>query len=145
MARLDPIEWRVWWVADEPLKAGVLIVVILIIPLFLYGAMPDAPGFAGLGFLILLLSFGELLLPTFYRLTRDSIRWRILFFSRSRALSGIQRVLEGPTGFWLSPSLKDSLLDDWRGLWLRLPKNKPEIRERVHSRLQLLLDSVKDS
>lgn len=144
MKRIDPIEWRVWWLAEEPVKGVILVLVILLVPLFLYGAMPESPGLAIIGFLILFGSFRELLVPIVYRLTRESIRWRTLFLSGTKPLHDIKRIQEGPTGFWLSPMARDSLLDDFRGFWLRVPRKDSRIREQVQHRLQLLFKAVQD-
>jgi hypothetical protein len=145
MARLDPIEWRVWWLREEPVKGAILLSVMVMIPVFIFGAIPDTPSYAVVGFFVLLASFWDFLMPTVYRMTRDSIRWRTLVFSGSRPLQRVKRINEGPTGFWLSPSEKESFADDFRGFWLRMPRKDNDIRRQVQLRLQTLFEAADPS
>jgi len=144
MGRLDPIEWRVWWLKDEPLKGAILLMVMILVPLFIFGAMPESPGFAVLGFLIMLFSFWQLLVPTVYRITRDSVRWRSFVFSGTYPLQKVKRIVQGASGFWLSPLEKESILDDFRGIWLRLPRADGRVREQVNHRLKTLFEAAEE-
>jgi hypothetical protein len=60
-------------------------------------------------------------LPTRCRVDADGVARRLAFVWERRAWPGIRRATVGPRGLFVSPRLRPSALDTFRGLWLPVP------------------------
>jgi len=111
------LSWTAWPARERPMAAGVLIVAALVLGMLVKRGTDDpflgvaAPGFV-------LASLSSFLLPTSYRLTKDSVEVRSLGVARVRPWTEMRRMTVDRTGVFLSPFERRSWLEAYRGVRL---------------------------
>jgi hypothetical protein len=130
----DVVAWSVWPARRRPLAAMVLIAGAVVLGMLVaQGTQDRLLGVAAP--LFVLLSVSSFLLPTGYRLTRETVEVRSLGVVRSRPWSEMRRYEEDATGVFLSPFEKRSWLDAYRGVRLLLEGNRDPVVAFVKARL----------
>lgn len=86
---------------------------------------------AVIGFVVIIASLADFLLPVYYRLDEQSAKSRCGFIVSEIRWENVKRVVEGEDGIKLSPLEKPSRLSPFRGVFLRPNGNKQEILERI--------------
>jgi len=126
----DALVWTVHLARRAPQRAAGAVAVVLA------GALAAALGFrsslAGILTLFLLLaSISDYLLPVRYRLSRAGIEAAGLLLRRRMSWKDVRQVRRDPLGVKLSPLLRPSRLEAYRGIYLWFGENEPEVMAAI--------------
>lgn len=109
----------------------VLIAAFLVVVGIFYGVL-----WALLGLAFLLFSIHSYYFPTVYELTEETITIRGVFGRQTRRLKEFRRVLPGKNGILLSPFLRRTFLNNFRGVFLLTPSDRAEIVALLRRRIE---------
>ena len=130
----DELAWSVWPARQRPIAAMVLLAGAIVLGVLVTrGTQDRVLGFAAP--LFVLLSVSSFLLPTGYRLTRESLEVRSLGGVRARPWSEMRRFEVDASGVFVSPFEKRSWLDAYRGVRLPVGGNRDQVVAFVQARL----------
>ena len=121
------ISWTVFPVRDNPRKGIIVILflVALLLGIYLYYGL----FWALLSSVILVGSLLQFFTPTTYILLDNGLEVRGLYVQRRR-WEDVRRFYIDKRGVFLSPFAKPSMLENFRGVYLRFPEDK-ELREGI--------------
>jgi hypothetical protein len=128
------LSWTAWPARERPLAALVLVVAAFILGMLVKKGTDDpflgvaAPGFV-------LASLSSFLLPTSYRLTKESVEVRSLGVARVRPWTEMRRMTVDRTGVFLSPFERRSWLEAYRGVRLLFGGNRDQVVAFVEARI----------
>ncbi|HKW51405.1 MAG TPA: hypothetical protein VJQ53_06695 [Candidatus Eisenbacteria bacterium] len=128
------LAWTAWPARERPLAAAVLVVAAVVLGMLVKKGTDDpflgvaAPGFV-------LASLSSFLLPTSYRLTKESLEVRSLGVSRVRPWTEMRRMTVDRTGVFLSPFDRRSWLEAYRGVRLLFGGNRDQVVAFVEARI----------
>ncbi|HWP30925.1 MAG TPA: hypothetical protein VNK96_04250 [Fimbriimonadales bacterium] len=126
----NALQWKVHLARKNPGKAMIVLMAAItggLLGLFLSGTI----WMAIIGFVVIVASLADFLLPIYYRLDEQSAKSRCGFIVSEIRWENVKRVIEGDDGIKLSPLEKPSRLSPFRGVFLRTNGNKEEILERI--------------
>jgi len=106
-----------------------VILLLLVIWLVVYLATGSL-FFVGIAVVIMLSSLGGFFLPTAYEICADRIRIKYAISSQERELKNYRSFYADKNGVLLSPFVKPSRLENFRGIYLRFDPDS-EIRLKV--------------
>jgi hypothetical protein len=128
------LEWTAWPARERPLAAAVLVVAAIVLGMLVEKGTDDrflgvaAPAFV-------LASLSSFLLPTSYRLTKESVEVRSLGVARARPWAEMRRMTVDRTGVFLSPFERRSWLEAYRGVRLLFGGNRDQVVAFVEARI----------
>ena len=132
--RAAELEWTAWPARERPLAAAVLVVAAIVLGMLVEKGTDDrflgvaAPAFV-------LASLSSFLLPTSYRLTKESVEVRSLGVARARPWAEMRRMTVDRTGVFLSPFERRSWLEAYRGVRLLFGGNRDQVVAFVEARI----------
>ncbi|TMQ66607.1 MAG: hypothetical protein E6K79_01410 [Candidatus Eisenbacteria bacterium] len=128
------LSWTAWPARERPLAAAVLIVAAVVLGMLVKKGTDDSfLGVAAPGFV--LASLSSFLLPTSYRLTKESLEVRSLGVSRVRPWTEMRRMTVDRTGVFLSPFDRRNWLEAYRGVRLLFGGNRDQVVAFVEARI----------
>ncbi|HEX7076966.1 MAG TPA: hypothetical protein VF363_00955 [Candidatus Eisenbacteria bacterium] len=130
----DEIAWTVWPARERPIAAAVLLASALVLGALIGQGTRDRV-LAVAAPLAVLLSLSSFLLPTAYRLTKESVEVRSLGVLRVRPWTEMRRFEADKNGVFLSPFEKRNWLDAYRGVRLIPGGNRDQVVAFVEARL----------
>jgi|UniRef100_A0A7V3VU58 energy-coupling factor transporter transmembrane protein EcfT len=119
------MRWQVHPAKENPAKtllSGTFIVVFLILIALVYNLY-----WALLGFIFLISSLHSYYFPTTYEITEDELIIKTVFSKQRRKLNEFKKFYIGKNGILLSPFIRRTFLNNFRGVFLLLPKERDEI------------------
>jgi hypothetical protein len=84
-----------------------------------------------LGFVILVVSLYSYFFPTHYEVDHEYVTIKNMFITQHRRLAEFKKVYRGKNGILLSPFKRKTILNQFRGVFLLLPKEREAIEEYV--------------
>jgi len=98
--------------------------------------MTYSPWFAVLGFIILYASLSPFYFPTRYRLTDEEISIKTTFQTQHKKWLQYRSCYPDKNGILLSPFMRPTRLENFRGLYIRFWNNRDEVTAFVKDRLE---------
>jgi hypothetical protein len=92
--------------------------------------------FAVVGFIILFVTLHSYYFPTHYELTDSEIITKKFFGSQRRMLNEFRMVYEGKNGILLSPFRRKTFLNQFRGIFVLVPREHGNIVETIRQRIE---------
>ena len=124
------VSWTVHLAKREPFKTSIVFLFACLAGVLGAMLLNSILGFP-FGFLVILVSTADFLLPVKHGVNRDGA-WRKCGLSWSEiAWKDVKRVVAGDEGIKLSPLERSTRLAPFRGVFLRFGNNKQEILEAV--------------
>lgn len=120
------LHWKTHLARKNPAKT-VVVLMAAVTGGLLGWLLSGALWMAFLGFLVILTSLADFLLPIHYTLDEQGAKSRCGFIGSEIRWENVKRVIEGDDGIKLSPLEKSSRLAPFRGVFLRYNGNKQEI------------------
>ncbi|MGE5175437.1 MAG: hypothetical protein ACM3JJ_03605 [Hyphomicrobiales bacterium] len=130
----DEISWSVWPARERPLAAAIVVAAAIVLGVLIGKGTHDRV-LAVAAPVAVLLSLSSFLLPTAYRLTKESVEVRSLGVVRARPWTEMRRYVVDPGGVFLSPFEKRSWLDAYRGVRLLPGGNRDQVVAFVAARI----------
>lgn len=84
-----------------------------------------------LGFIILSVSLYSYFFPSHYEVNQEQVIIRNIFLTQRRRLAEFKKVYRGKNGILLSPFKRKTFLNQFRGVFLLLPRERQEIEDYV--------------
>ena len=101
--------------------------------------------FAVVGFIILFVSLHSYYFPTQYELTDTEIIVTKFFGTQRRMLNEFRMVYEGKNGILLSPFRRKTFLNQFRGIFVLVPRERVRIVEYVRKRIEAKRDEASET
>lgn len=130
----DEIAWSVWPARRRPLAAAIVVAAAVVLGALIAKGTHDRV-LAVAAPVAVLLSLSSFLLPTGYRLTKESVEVRSLGVLRVRPWTEMKRYEADANGVFLSPFENRTWLDAYRGLRLVPGGNRDQVVAFVEARL----------
>ncbi|MGB3340729.1 MAG: hypothetical protein WBB37_04530 [bacterium] len=89
-----------------------------------------------LGFAILLVSLYSYFFPSHYEVDEEYVTIKNIFITQRRRLSEFKKVYRGKNGILLSPFKRKTFLNQFRGVFLLLPRERGTIEEYVRGLIE---------
>lgn len=119
---------------NKYITALVTLFIVLLVVIVYY--MTYSPWFAVLGFIILYASLSPFYFPTRYKLTDEEILIKTIFQTLHKKWSQYRSFYPDKNGILLSPFLRPTRLENFRGLYIRFWNNKDEVTAFVKDRIE---------
>jgi len=137
--RENPEKQALEWVCHPAKKnkyvtALVTLFIVLLVVIVYY--MTYSPWFAVLGFIILYASLSPFYFPTRYRLTDEEISIKTTFQTQHKKWLQYRSCYPDKNGILLSPFMRPTRLENFRGLYIRFWNNRDEVTAFVKDRLE---------
>ena len=84
-----------------------------------------------LGFIILLVTLYSYFFPSHYEVDQEYVTIKNIFITQRRRLTEFKKVYRGKNGILLSPFTKKTVLNQFRGVFLLLPRERQAIEDHV--------------
>ena len=123
----------------KTIVSGVFIVTFIVLVGIFYGIF-----WSVFGFVVLFVSLHSYFFPTSYEIDDDEVRVKNIFMTQKRKLSEFRKVYVGRNGTLLSPFRRKTFLNQFRGVFLLLPKDRERIVEFLRERIEQKEDIKKD-
>jgi len=120
------LSWRYHPAAKSKVKTALATAVILAFGIFVWW-YSQSTIFALLAALILTASLGVFFFPTRYTLTEEGLTVEFLGTRQVKKWSGFVRAIPESNGIFLSPFARKSLLEHYRGIFVRYDGNKDDV------------------
>jgi len=121
------MKWLVHPARDNMAKT--LVSLIFIFAFLTYVSIFFGIVFAVVGFIILFVSLHSYYFPTHYELTDTEIIVTKFFGTQRRMLNEFRMVYEGKNGILLSPFSRKTFLNQFRGVYVLVPRERTKIVE----------------
>ena len=89
-----------------------------------------------LGFVILFVSQYSYFFPSYYEVDQDQVLIRNILITQRRRLAEFKKVYHGKNGILLSPFRRKTFLNQFRGVFLLLPKERQAIEDYVRGLIE---------
>ena len=89
-----------------------------------------------LGFVILFVSLYSYFFPSYYEVDQDQVLIRNILITQRRRLAEFKKVYHGKNGILLSPFRRKTFLNQFRGVFLLLPKERQAIEDYVRGLIE---------
>ena len=109
---------------DEPKKFYMAVLTVFLVNIFMYYMFN--PTFGMISVVLTILSLTEIFFPFKYSLFDKGIVVDRFFYKVKHEYSYYKKVLNDKNGIFLSPFRYDTRLESFRGILLRIPKDKKE-------------------
>jgi hypothetical protein len=109
----------------------VFIIGFLVFIAFFYGLF-----WSLLGFVILFVSLYSYFFPSYYEVDEEYVTIRNMFITQRRRHNEFKKVYRGKNGILLSPFTRKTILNQFRGVFLLLPKEDKAIEEYVRGLIE---------
>jgi len=123
----ESLAWTVWLLRRERPLRSVVAVVVVVLSLYAGVHIVGNAFVVGLYAVVLLVAIGEFLFPVSYRLNRDGARATSWYGTVSIPWQRVRRLQRDSRGIKLSVYPRDTLLDRFRGMYLRFEDNADEV------------------
>ena len=124
------MEWTAHPFKAEPRKSVFLVIIILLICLLVLLTTASI-GFALVALLLLVFSMRQFFLPTAYVLNAEGVEVRFSGAAKKKPWDYFSSYYEDRNGILLSPFKDRSRLEAFRGIYLIVNNNKPQIVEFI--------------
>ncbi len=127
------MKWKIHPAKENMTKtvlSALFIVVFIIFIAFSYN-----PYWALLGLIFLVASLHSYYFPTTYEFTEEEIIIKTIFSTHKRKLKEFKKIYIGKNGVLLSPFRYKTFLNNFRGVFLLLPKERDEIIDFIKNKL----------
>ena len=124
------MEWTAHPFKADPKKSVFLVIIILLICLLVLFTTASI-GFALVALLLLVFSMRQFFLPTTYILNTEGVEVRFSGATKKKRWDYFQSYYEDRNGILLSPFKDRSRLEAFRGIYLIVNNNKPQIVEFI--------------
>jgi hypothetical protein len=128
------IEWTTHPVKRKPLISVLVSLFIIIVVTIVYYMMMSK-AFAVLALLILFASLAKFYFPTTYRLTHDKITIKTVTQTLRKDWSIYRSCYPDKNGILLSPFVRPSRLENFRGIYLIFSNNRDEVTRFVKAHI----------
>lgn len=128
------MKWSVHPAKDNHKKTVLSLIFIIAFLIFIaifYGIF-----WSFLGFVILFVSLYSYFFPSTYELDDEYVTIRNMFITQRRKLTEFKKVYQGKNGILLSPFKRKTILNQFRGVFLLLPKDRTEIEKYVRELIE---------
>lgn len=124
---------------DEPKKFYMAVLTVFLVNIFMYYMFN--PTFGMISVVLTILSLTEIFFPFKYSLFDKGIIVDRFFYKVKHEYSYYKKVLNDKNGIFLSPFRYDTRLESFRGILLRIPKDKKEevltfLKEKIEAPLK---------
>jgi hypothetical protein len=130
------IEWTTHPVKRKPLVSVLVSLFIIVVVVIVYYIM-SSKAFALLALLILFASLAKFYFPTTYRLTHDKITIKTVTQTLHKDWSIYRSCYPDKNGILLSPFVRPSRLENFRGLYLIFANNRDEVTQFVKAHIDM--------
>lgn len=120
------IEWTAHPVKRKPLVSVLVTFFIILVVVIVYYTM-NSKTFAILAMVIMFVSLAKFYFPTTYRLTRDRITIKTMTQTLHKDWSIYRSCYPDKNGILLSPFVRPSRLENFRGIYLIFSNNRDEV------------------
>lgn len=135
------LEWTCHPVKRKPLvSALVTLFIFVVVALVFYTTSSRA--FGVLAAVVMLASLAKFYFPTTYRLTNDRITIKTTTQTLRKDWSIYRSCYPDKNGILLSPFVRPSRLENFRGIYLMFANNRDEVTEFVKAHIGKKVDSV---
>ncbi|HQO10506.1 MAG TPA: hypothetical protein PLK90_06820 [Clostridiales bacterium] len=107
---------------DEPRKFYLAVLTVFVVNIFIYYMF--SPTFGMISVILTILSLTEIFFPFKYALYENGIIVDRFFYKVKHEYSYYKKVLNDKNGIFLSPFRYETRLESFRGILLRIPKDK---------------------
>ncbi len=114
---------------------AVTLLIVLLVVIVYY--MTYSPWFAILGFIILYASLSAFYFPTRYKLTDEGIFIKTTFQTQSKKWSQYRSCYPDKNGILLSPFVRPTRLENFRGIYIRFWNNKDVVVAFVKKQIDM--------
>ena len=132
--RDDEIQWVIQPFKFNKLK-GYMVLLFIIVLSILIGYLMGEKIYGGIAFLILGFSILPYFLPVRFRLSNEGVEKEIVGFKVKKRWEELKKYEIDRNGILLSPFLKRTLLDFYRGIYLRLKDDKEFVIEFIKKKM----------
>lgn len=123
----------------KTIVSGVFITAFIVLVGVFYGIF-----WSVFGFIVLFVSLHSYFFPTSYEIDDNEVMVKNIFMTQKRKLSEFRKVYVGRNGTLLSPFRRKTFLNQFRGVFLLLPKDRERIVEFLRERIEKKEDIKKD-
>jgi hypothetical protein len=127
------MKWSVHPARENMVKT--IVSLVFIIAFLVYVSVFFGVVFVVVGFIILFVSLHSYYFPTHYEITDTEIIVTKFFGTQRRLLKEFRMVYEGKNGMLLSPFRRKTFLNQFRGVFVLVPREQKEIVEDVRQRI----------
>ncbi len=128
------LKWSTHPVKKRATISALVVLFLLVVWLVVYFTTTSLL-LTGLAVVIMLSSLSSFFLPTRYELNQDEVRIYYLMGKREREWSAFRSFYVDKNGVLLSPFLKPSRLENFRGIYVRFDRNKDQVVDFVKSKI----------
>lgn len=133
----EAADWRLEWVVHparrHPWKTVATLVVLFLTWGIVYVVSRNVV-FVGIAIIFLLVSLAQYFLPVTFRVGLQGVQREFLGRRTSRSWQEIRSIHEDRNGSLLSPFAGKSMLEMYRGIYLRFDGNRKEVMEYVRAK-----------
>lgn len=139
----DPVLLQ--WVS-QPAKSrprvAVVVGVFIVVLVFLSYLLTESPVFAGVAAVILWGSLSQFYLRTTFEFTEKKVRVKYLVNKIEKEWSQYRSFYVDKNGVLLSPFVRPSRLENFRGLYVRFADNRDEVVAIVKTKIRVIEDEI---
>lgn len=133
------LKWQSHPAKARPI-AAVLVSIFLIICVVIVYDLTQSPLFAAIGALILWGSLSQFYLSTEFEFSEKKVRVRYLVNKIEKEWTQYRSYYEDKNGVLLSPFVRQSRLETFRGIYIRFAGNRDEVMDVVKSKIKKIED-----
>ncbi|MDK9700243.1 MAG: hypothetical protein OEM52_08875 [bacterium] len=134
----ETVKWRIYPLLEDP-KRTALFVILVLVTIAVVDIAFGERWLTALATLFLLGSLRMFWTPTWFEVTSEGIVVKTPFYRVTHRWERFKIVKNDPRGLVLTPFRSDSRLESFRGLFLRLPPNDPELKTLVKTECEKYL------
>ena len=135
------LEWTCHPVKRKPLVSALVTLFIFVVVALVYYTTASR-AFGVLAAVVMLASLAKFYFPTTYRLTHDRITIKTTTQTLHKDWSIYRSCYPDKNGILLSPFVRPSRLENFRGIYLMFANNRDEVTEFVKAHIGKKVDSV---
>jgi hypothetical protein len=129
---------------DEPRKFYLAVLTVFVVNIFIYYMF--SPTFGMISVILTILSLTEIFFPFKYALYENGIIVDRFFYKVKHEYSYYKKVLNDKNGIFLSPFRYETRLESFRGILLRIPKDKrTEVMAFLKEKIEALLKTESET
>lgn len=119
-----------YWVshpARRRKKAAALTIILIVVILVIVYSMTESVLMVLLGIVLFTVALSTFFFPTRFEISPEKVKVKYLFTSVERRMSAFRSYYPDKNGVLLSPFIKPSRLENFRGIYVRYHQNKDEV------------------
>jgi len=129
------LSWTTHPVRRRPLVSALVTVFILVISMFVFYIM-ESKAFSVLALVVMFMSLAKFYMPTGYRLTNKKIMIKTTVQTLNRPWSMYRTYYPDKNGVLLSPFVRPSRLENFRGVYIMFSGNKEAVMKIVEEQIE---------